>query len=124
MHGASARGRSSLSFPVKAWEYLFHLAAMAGAGQDEKRRCFELLNSYGSIILDVWESTSAIERVAPMEKKAHISLALHIVQVLKTGLPSSDHEGAEKPDAADVEAWSDIRKRAESFLEKSHRRKS
>jgi len=61
-----------------------------------------------------------------MEKNAHISLALHIVQVLKTALPSSNNEGAAgKPDAAaDLEAWSDIRKRAESFLEKTHRRKS
>jgi len=114
------------SLPVKAWEYLFHLATMARQ-DDEKRHCFKLLNSYGGSILNVWESTtSAIERLAPMEKKAHISLALHIVQMLKTVLPSSsDHEGAEKPDAAaDLEAWSDIRKRAESFLEKTHRRKS
>jgi hypothetical protein len=61
-----------------------------------------------------------------MEKKAHILLALHIVQLLKTDLPSSDHEGAaEKPDVpTDLEAWSDIRKRAESFLERTHRRKS
>jgi hypothetical protein len=126
-HGAQASSLS-LPLPVKAWEYLFRLATMAGASQDEKRHCFELLNSHGSIvILDVWESTSeAIERLAPMEKKAHILLALHIVQLLKTDLPSSDHEGAaEKPDVpTDLEAWSDIRKRAESFLERTHRRKS
>lgn len=119
--GASA---SALSLPVKAWECLFHLATMAGAGQDEKRHCFELLNSYGSVILNAWESTSAIGRLAPMEKKTHISLALHIVQMLKTVQPSSDHQGAEKPDAADVEARFDIQKRAESFLEKTHRRKT
>ena len=127
-HGASSPSLS-LSLPLRAWEYLFRLATMADASQDEKRRCFELLNSYDSIVvLDVWELTpEAIERLTPMEKKARISLALHIVQLLKTGLQSSDHEGAaaEKPDAAaDLEAWSDIRKRAESFLEKTRRRKS
>jgi hypothetical protein len=61
-----------------------------------------------------------------MEKKSHISLALHVVRVLKPVLPSSDNEGtAEKPDvAADLEAWSDIRKRAETFLQKTQRRKN
>jgi hypothetical protein len=120
MHGAT--GSSSL--PLKAWEYLFRLATVAG--QDEKRRCFEFLNSYGSSILDVWESTlAAIERLAPIEEKAHISLAL---QVLKTVLQSpSDHEAAGKenpPDGTDLEAWSDIRKRAQSFLEKTRSRRS
>jgi hypothetical protein len=120
MHGAT--GSSSL--PLKAWEYLFRLATMAG--HDEKRRCLEFLNSYGSSILDVWESTlAAIERLAPIEEKAHISLAL---QVLKTVLQSpSDHEGAGKenpPDGTDLEAWSDIRKRAQSFLEKTRSRRS
>jgi hypothetical protein len=122
-HGATGSGSGSLSLPVKAWEYLFRLATMAG--QDEKRRCLELLNSYGSSILDVWESTlAAIGRLAPMEKRAHISLAL---QVLKTVQPSSDHGGAGKEnplDAADLEAWPDIRKRAESFLKKTSSRKS
>jgi hypothetical protein len=77
------------------------MAAVAD-GQDEKRQCLELFNSYGFSILNVWEGlTSAIERLAPMEKKAHISLAPYIVQVLKTVLPSSDHEGADKkPDVA------------------------
>ena len=122
------RGASFLSrpsFPVKAWEHLFHLATEAG--QDEKRQCFELFNSYGptrSQVLDVWESTSAIDRLAPIEKKTHMSLARLVVRVFETVLPASDHEGAEKPDAADLEAWSDIRKRAKSFLEKPVRRKS
>jgi hypothetical protein len=125
-HGDSASSLSS-PLPVRAWEYLFRSATMADASQDEKRHCLELLNSSGFIvILDVWESTlAAIERLEPMEKRAHISLALHIVQVLNPVQPSLDHEGAaEKPDAANLEAWSDIRKRAESFLEKTHRRKS
>jgi pentatricopeptide repeat protein len=132
--GSPRRHRStgSLTLSVRAWERLFHLATMAGAdadaGQDEKRRCLELLtrNSYGgSTILDVWESTSAIERLEPAEKKAHVYLARHIVQVLKTVLPPSDHEeSAEKPDVADLAAtWSDIRKRAESFLHKTQRRR-
>jgi len=127
MHGATSSG--SLSLPVKAWEYLFYLATMPGQGSsDEKRQCLEIFQSYGFAILDVWEKSTlaAIERFEPMEKRAHISLALHIVQVLKTALPSSsDHGGAEKPvAAADFEAWSDIRKRAELFLEKTRRRKS
>ena len=119
----SQKDPSSLSFPVKAWEYLFRLMTMAG--QDETCRFFELLNLYGSSVLDVWGSTSAaIERLQPTEKKAHMSLALEIVQVFKTALQSSDHQGAEKerPDAADLEAWSDIRKRAESFLRKTRQR--
>lgn len=128
MDGASATSSLSLPFRVKAWEYLFRLASTAGASQDDKRHCFELLKSHGSIVvLDVWESTSAaIERLAPMEKRAHISLALLIVQMLKTDLPSSDHEGATEKldDATGLEAWSDIRKRAESFLERTRRRKS
>ena len=122
------RGASFLSrpsFPVKAWEHLFHLATEAG--QDEKRQCFEFFNSYGSTriqVLGVWESTSAIERLALMEKKTYMSLARLVVRVFETVLPASDHEGAEKPNAADLEAWSDIRKRAESFLEKPVRRRS
>ena len=114
----------SLSMPVKAWDYLFHLAM--DAGQDEKIRCLELLKSNGSSIFNVWESSStAIERL--IKKHTHISLARGIVLVLKTVLPSpSDHEGVEKEktDTADIEAWSDILKRAESFLEKTQGRKS
>jgi hypothetical protein len=108
---------NSLSFPVRAWEYLLHLAATKG-GQDQKRDCLELLNAHGLPVLDVWKSTSAIERFTPLEKRVHIYIALHIVQVLKTVWPSSD--------AADPEAWSDIRKRAESFLAlvKARRQKS
>jgi hypothetical protein len=126
MHGASTLS-PPLPVPAKAWEYLFRLATMEDASQDEKRHCLELLNSSGFIvILDVWKSTLAvIEHLEPLEKRAHVSLARHIVQVLKPVLPSLDHEGAaEKPDDTNLEAWSDIRKRAESFLEKTHRRKS
>ena len=115
MHGSPA----SLSLPVKAWKYLFHLATMEAASQDEKRRCLELFNSYGFPILNAWES----KELPPKEKGAHISLASHIIDVLKTVPPSSDHEGDEKPvDAADLEAWSDIRKRAESLLGTTRKR--
>lgn len=118
---SSQKGPGSLALQVKAWDYLFRLATMAG--QDEKRRCLELFNSRGSSILDVWESTSTvIKRLAPLQKIVHISLAR---QVLKTVLSSSNHAGAgneNPPDAADIDAWSDIRKRAESFLEKTRNR--
>ena len=127
-HGSTG----SLALPVKARERLFQLTTMAGvdaaAGRDERRRCFEILTRDwygGSTILDVWGSTSAIERLEPGEKKALVPLARHIVQVFKTGLPVLDHEeSAEKSHPADLEAtWSDIRKRAESFLEKTQRRR-
>ena len=130
--GTAMRGGSrslALPLPDRGWEHLFRLAntGAAGVSQDEKRQCFELWNSYGSTaVLDVWELTSeAIERLAPRERKSHISLALHVA-LLITDLPSSDNENAaDKPHAAaDLEARSDIRKRAESFLERAHRRKS
>ncbi len=115
MKGAS----SSPSLPIRAWEYLFQLAT--AAGQDEKRQCLELLSIHSSV-LDVWETTS-VQRLPPPEKKAHELLAIHIVQVFKAVLPSSDHEGAGSPDAAELEVWSGIRRRAQSFLEKTHRHK-
>jgi hypothetical protein len=111
------KGASSPSLPIRAWEYLFHLATVAG--QDEKRQCLELLSTH-SFVLDVWETTS-VQRLPPPEKMTHELLAVHIVQVFKAVLPSSDHEGAGSPDAAELEVWSGIRRRAESFLEKTHR---
>jgi ribosomal protein L17 len=111
------------SIPVGAWVYLLKLAIVAP--REEKRRCLELLSAHGSV-LDVWESTSAIEQLEPSKRKAHVSLALCIVQVLRTISPSlpPDQEndggggggdaelGQQKP-----EVWSDLRRRAESFLE-------
>jgi len=95
---------------------------------EEKWCCFEFLNVYGSV-LDIWESTSVIRWLEPLEKKAHVSLALCIVQVLRTvptALPP-DQDGAERPRAdAELgqykpEVWSDLRRRAESFLENNHK---
>ena len=114
------------SMPVKAWVYLLKLAIVAP--REEKRRCLELLNAFGSV-LDVWESTSAIRRLEPLEKKAHVSLARCIVRVLRTVSPSlpPDHDGAGRPSVdADLgqykpEVWSDLRRRAESFLENNHK---
>jgi len=110
------------SIPVRAWVYLLKLAIVAP--REEQRRCLELLSAYGSV-LDVWESTSAIERLEPLEKKAHVSLALCIVQVLRTVPPSLPPDQANY-DGGDGDAelahdkperWSDLRRRAESFLD-------
>ncbi len=117
----SIRGAGSFSVPVEAWTYLFHLATKASP--NEIRQCLELLNTHTSI-LGVWESTLAGERLSLPEKTVHASLARHIVQALKTPLPSSDREGAERSDVAEPEEWSNIRKLAELFLEKTSRRKS
>jgi hypothetical protein len=120
----SKEGRSSFPLPLKAWDLLFQLAAMGG--QDEKRRCLELLISYASSIPDFWSKLTLadIKRLEPMKRDAHISLALGVNRVLETVLPSSDHQGAEKEksDAADLEAWSDIRKRAVELLLKTRRK--
>jgi len=120
---AMLKGPMRGSMPVKAWLYLLKLAIVAP--REEKRRCLELLGAYGSV-LDVWESTSAIERLEPPEKKAHVSLALCIVQVLRTVSPSlppdQENDGGGGDDAElgqrKPEVWSDLRRRAESFLEK------
>ena len=107
--------------PVKAWAHLLRLALVAPPGG--KRQCLELLDTYPSV-LDVWESTSAVQRLAPLEKKAHVSLALCVVQVLRTVSPSPDHDSASRPDDTELgqnKVWSDLRGRAESFLEKNHR---
>jgi len=104
--------------PVKAWAHLLRLAIVAPP--EEKRQCLELLNTHSSV-LDVWESSSAIEGSIP-PKKSHVSLALSVVQLLRAVPPSPDHNSAERPDAADLgqqhKVWSDLRRRAESFLEK------
>lgn len=100
------------SMPAKAWLYLLRLAVVAPP--DDKRQCLELLAKHNSV-LDVWESGSAIGRLAAPEKKDHVSLAQCIVQLLRAPLA---------PDATDVgqsETWSDIRRRAESFLQMAHR---
>jgi hypothetical protein len=117
VHGAGG------SPPVKvwAWEYLFRLAATASP--DEQRQCLELLDQYGSSVLDVWESRSAVERMPHAEKKTNEYLARHILQVVQTVLPSPDHEGTGDPDAAGHKAWSDIQRRAETFLKRTRGRK-
>src|SRR6267142_1198693 len=106
------------SMPVKAWAHLLRLAIVAPP--EEKRQCLELLNTHSSV-LDVWESSSAIEGSIP-PKKSHVSLALSVVQLLRAVPPSPDHNSAERPDATDLgqqhKVWSDLRRRAESFLEK------
>jgi hypothetical protein len=115
MHGDGVGGGNSLS--VSVWKYLFHLAATVAA-TDEKRQCLELLDTHRSV-LAVWESTSAFKQLELWEKKVHTLLARRIVKVLRTVLSSPDDEGAEGTDAAELKAWSDIGRRAESFLEKT-----
>ena len=118
-HAPGARGTPLVK--VWAWEYLFRLAT--AAPPDEQRQCLELLDRYGSSVLDVWESRSAVERMPPAEKKTNEYLARHILQVAQTVPLSPDHEGTEYPDAAGHKAWSDIRRRAETFLKRTHGRK-
>jgi hypothetical protein len=105
------------SMPTKAWAHLLRLAIVASP--NDKWRCLELLNRYDSV-LDVWESGSAVERLGSQEKRAHVSLALCVVQVLRNAAPPSlDPDGVEEVDTAELDrykAWSDLRRRAESFL--------
>ena len=110
------RGRSGSLLP-KAWEHLFNLATVASP--DEKRQCLELFDTHGGSVLEIWKSTSAVRGLEPSEKKAHIFLALHIVKILQSVPSSPDHEGAESTDAAEPEAWSDIRSRAGLFLKEN-----
>jgi hypothetical protein len=109
------------SMPTKAWAHLLRLAIVASP--NDKLRCLELLNRYNSV-LDVWESGSAVERLASREKRAHVSLALCVVQVLRNAAPPSlDPDGVEEVDTAELDqykAWSDLRRRAESFLKMAH----
>ncbi|KAI0005077.1 hypothetical protein BJV74DRAFT_792927 [Russula compacta] len=105
--------------PPTAWTYLFRLANVTSP--DTKRQCLELLNTHRSV-LDIWSSSSAIEQLEPREKKAHASLAFCIIQALRTDPPSPGHDGAERPDAAELEqymAWSDLRRRAELFSKRT-----
>lgn len=121
------RGGGS-AMPVRAWVYLLKLAIVT-PGDEGKRGCLELLDAHGSVVLDVWGSPSAIERLEPLEKRAHVSLANCIVQLLRTAPPSlpPDHEDAESvSEDAELgqhkpEVWSDLRRRAESFLENNHK---
>jgi hypothetical protein len=120
--------RGGSAMPVRAWVYLFKLAIVT-PGDEGKRGCLELLDAHGSVILDVWGSPSAIKRLEPLEKKAYVSLANCIVQLLRTAPPSlpPDHEDAESvSEGAELgqhkpEVWSDLRRRAESFLENNHK---
>jgi hypothetical protein len=113
-----SEGRGGGSLPVKVWERLLRVATVAPP--DEQRHCLELLNAHGLAVLDAWESSSSLQRLALPEKtrRVHESLALYIVQVLQTALPSPDHECGES-----TEAWSDIRRRAKTFLKKIRGRK-
>jgi hypothetical protein len=114
--GPARGGRRGESVPIRAWEHLFHLASVASP--DEKRQCLELLSTHGGSVLDIWEPTWASREPEPLEKKAHVFLANHIVKMLEPVPSSPDHEGAESPDAAEPKAWSDLRRRAELFLKK------
>lgn len=105
--------------PPTAWACLLRLADVASP--DTKRQCLELLNSHSSV-LDIWSSSSAIKQLEPRERRAHVSLALCIIRVLRTDPPSPGHNGAERPDAAELEqheAWSDLRRRAELFSKRT-----
>ncbi len=109
------------SIPAKAWADLLRLAIVAPP--NDKRQCLELLARHNSV-LDVWESGSAIKHLSALEKKDYVSLAHCIVQLLPTALALSGPDAAGGPDATNVgqsETWSDIRRRAESFLETARR---
>jgi hypothetical protein len=114
MHGGS--------MPAKAWTYLLQTAITASP--DERRQCLELLNTYNSV-LDVWESGSAVKRLAVHEKRAHVSLALCVIELLQNqnrnvAPPSLNPDDMERSGSTEFaqapEAWSDLRRRAESFL--------
>lgn len=109
---ATLEGPTRSSIPTKAWLYLLRLAVVAPP--NDKRQCLELLVKNNSV-LDVWESGSAIERLAATEKKDHVSLAQCIVQLLRAPL------APDATNAGQFEIWSDIRRRAESFLQTAHR---
>ncbi|KAI0307100.1 hypothetical protein B0F90DRAFT_1685127, partial [Multifurca ochricompacta] len=74
------------SMPTKAWAHLLRLAIVASP--NDKRQCLELLSRYNSV-LDVWESGSAVERLAAPEKKTHVSLALYVFRC--SGRPNLHH---------------------------------
>jgi hypothetical protein len=117
--GGGGGGSDGGNLLVKTWENLFRLAATA-ASPDEKRQCLKLLDTYPQVHA-VWKPILDFKWLARQERKVHVSLALHIVQVLQTVLPSPDHEGAERLDAAEIKKWSDLRRWAESFLAKTQR---
>ncbi|KAH9060896.1 hypothetical protein EDB87DRAFT_1561271 [Lactarius vividus] len=109
------------SIPVKAWTYILRLAIVAPP--NDKRQCLDLLARHNSV-LDVWESKSSIERLLPLEKKEHVSLARRIVELLRTplALPGSDAgDGLNVSDVGKSETWSDIARRAKLFLETANR---
>jgi hypothetical protein len=125
MSSALRIARTTLEGPVrgseltaKAWVDLLRLAIVAPP--NDKRQCLELLARHHSV-LDVWESSSAIEQ---SEKKDHVSLAHCIVRVLRTPLALSDPDaagGLDPTDAGKSKTWSKMRRRAELFLETAHR---
>ena len=114
-------GRTRASLPAKAWAYLLRLAIVAPP--IDKRECLELLTRHSSV-LDGWKSDSAFNRSkATAFEKDYVSLADCIVQLLRAPLAL---EAAGRPDTTDVEqceTWSDIRRRAESFLKESYHSK-
>jgi len=107
--------------PAKAWLHLVRLAIVAPP--NEKRQFLELLKRHNSV-LDVWESRSAIKRLEPLEKEVLVSLACYIVQLFRTPLAADAAGGLDATDAGQSETWSDIRRRAESFLKTAKRWKT
>ncbi|KAI0304021.1 hypothetical protein BC826DRAFT_965446 [Russula brevipes] len=114
---------SGYSMPAKSWAHLFRLASMAP--QSEKQECLELLSAHRAV-LDIWETPSAFARLAPTEKKDHVSLARFMMQLLWMIPSSVDRAEVEGLDVAEVkrrEALSDLRRRALSFLEQKENRR-
>jgi hypothetical protein len=112
---ARLEGHARSSIPAKAWVYLLRLAIVAPP--TDKRQCLELLTRHNSV-LDDWESGSASAAAAP-GMKDHVSLAYCIVQLLRAPLALEVAGGPDTTDVEQYETWSDIRRRAESFLEKA-----
>lgn len=114
---AMLEGPTRGSISTKTWINLFNLAIMAPP--IDRRQFLELLARHNSL-LDVWKS-AAIEQLAASEKINHFFLAHCIVRLLQTPLAPDTADGPDATDLGQSEAWSDIKRSAESILQTAHR---